>query len=382
MFSLPVSICVWGLLMVALSHSASAADSDRTYFTNPPSSQSDADGMPVYELGSVQEISWTTDLDIFNISIWQRDRGSGNKNSGGNIFGLSTNNSHSSQSRTNRRTAKTSPSETINTFSWAVQTYSLDLSDSSIFFLSIEAGSHSSTSANFNITSSTKSYPSSSPIADSDSESESESDPDSPTTTDSPTSLTSTGKIALGLGAGIGAPLISLLAILAYFQYRSARRAYAHTQALQNHPDYHHHSHPQSQAPPPAWRHPSASPGMDQLTVPPSILPPKQVPASVPLYRNRSLPPSELPQKLARPVYEPPWEVHSDSAVGHAPVPAPAPALVGLGVGVGVGNWSGNEHTKRTGYSRGPRPETRNTSVRSSAGLGIPELPGEGSNFI
>ncbi|OJI95945.1 hypothetical protein ASPVEDRAFT_210508 [Aspergillus versicolor CBS 583.65] len=352
MFSLPVSICVWSLVIVALSHNASAADSDRTYFTNPPSS-TDADGMPDYELGSVQEISWTTDLDIFNISIWQRDQDSGNKSNGGNIF------------------AKINPSETINTFSWAVQTYSLDLNDSSIFFLAIEAGSHSWTSANFIITSSTKSSPSSSttPISDSD----------SPTTTDSPTSLTSTGKIALGLGAGIGAPLICLLAILAYFQYRSARRAYTHTQALQNHPDHHHpHHHSHSQQPPPAWRHPSASPTMDQLTVPPSILPPKQVPMSVPLYRNRSLPPSELPQKLARPVYEPPWEVHSDSAVGHAHAQAQAP--VGLGVGVGVGNWS--EHTTRTGYGRDSRGGTGNTSVRSSAGLGIPELPGEGSNFI
>lgn len=98
---------------------------------------------------------------------------------------------------------------------------------------------------------------------------------------------------------------------------------------------------------------------------------------SVPLYRNRSLPPSELPQKLARPVYEPPWEVHSDSAVGHAQAQAP----VGLGVCVGVGNWSGNEHT-RTEHGRDSRGGTRNTSVRSSAGLGIPELPGEGSNFI
>lgn len=97
MFSLPVSLCVWGLVIVALSHNACAADSDRTYFTNPPSSQTDADGMPDYELGSVQEISWTTDLDIFNISIWQRDGGSGNKSNGGNIFGLS-NSSQSSVS--------------------------------------------------------------------------------------------------------------------------------------------------------------------------------------------------------------------------------------------------------------------------------------------
>lgn len=90
MFSLPVSICAWVLAIVVLSHNASAANSDRTYFTNPPSSQADADGMPDYELGNVQEISWTTDLDVFNISIWQRDRGSGNKSNGGNIFGLST----------------------------------------------------------------------------------------------------------------------------------------------------------------------------------------------------------------------------------------------------------------------------------------------------
>lgn len=90
MFFLPVSICAWVLVIVVLSHNASAANSDRTYFTNPPSSQADADGMPEYELGNVQEISWTTDLDIFNISIWQRDRGSGNKSNGGNIFGLST----------------------------------------------------------------------------------------------------------------------------------------------------------------------------------------------------------------------------------------------------------------------------------------------------
>ncbi|KAL4988718.1 hypothetical protein BDW68DRAFT_158535 [Aspergillus falconensis] len=87
-----------------LDPDADADSSVKTYFTNPTSS-SDSQAIPTYELGSVQNITWTTNLDVYNISIWQRSTGNvtgigsesggvGESSSvsiqGGNIFGTST----------------------------------------------------------------------------------------------------------------------------------------------------------------------------------------------------------------------------------------------------------------------------------------------------
>ncbi|KAL4920524.1 hypothetical protein BDW62DRAFT_198833 [Aspergillus aurantiobrunneus] len=331
---MPISI--YALVLIAWSGSVAAVISDRTYFTNPPSSDSDADDMPSYELGSVQELSWTTDLDVFNISIWQRgreDENIGLNASGGNIF------------------SQTNPSNPITTISWAVQPYAFDLNTSSIFYLAIESAPNKWASTNFNITQSSSNRSSSSPSQFPETN-YTDSDPSS-TSEASSTSLTSTGKIALGLGVGIGAPLISLLAILAYFQYRSARRAYTHT----HHPNPHTHPHPHSYSQPPPMGYPSPSTAVEQV---PFSVP---TPAPVPLYRNLS--PSELPQKLAEPLHLQPWEVHSQCA---APVP----------LGLEVGSRSDRE----TINGRVSKSGTRSTSVRASRGLGIPELPGESYNFI
>ncbi|KAL3470699.1 hypothetical protein BJX99DRAFT_263971 [Aspergillus californicus] len=272
-------ICIWVFVVwsggvVGISHS-SDSNSDGTYFVNPPSlsTGSSSDDL-VYDLESIQEISWTTDRDVYNISIWQRDGDqNGSSTSGGNIF------------------AKTTPSGTLTNFTWVVQTYSLDLSPPT-FFLAIEAGSHKWTSEDFNITqSSSSSSPSSS---------------DSTSTTNPPeseaTSLTSTGKIALGLGAGIGAPLITLLAILAYFQYRSARRGY-------NSPPPHSQPHSHSSHQPPTGPYPPLSLSPSRNLPPTPAVEQMQMHQPAPLYRN--LAPSELPPKLHPPVYLPPWEVHA-----------------------------------------------------------------------
>ncbi|KAL4953961.1 hypothetical protein BDW69DRAFT_164109 [Aspergillus filifer] len=358
------------LSLIAPSSAAVRVGSEATYFTHPISSDSDpsSEESLSYELGSIQEISWVTDLDVFSISIWQRgdDGASTTKSSsGGTIF------------------AKTEESDPVTTISWVVQTYSFDLDTSSVFYLAIEGDDDSNgySSADFNITSSSSSssssnnstIPSSTETSTSSSR-ESESDDSSPpAATSSSTYLTSTGKIALGLGVGIGAPLISLLAILAYFQYRSIRRQNHMNPDLHPHPHSHpHHGHtdsvPYPQTPHGHYsHHPSMSGGIYpspspkdqqqnqhhhlQIPLPPSILPPSPIPTSGPLYRTANTEPSELPQKLAKPVHFPPWEVHSESVT-----PA-STTLDGLGV---LPATSDSENSRRlSGRRRDSRGQAR-----------------------
>ncbi|KAL5046064.1 hypothetical protein BDW71DRAFT_207739 [Aspergillus fruticulosus] len=197
-----------------LDPDADADSSVKTYFTNPTSS-SDSQAIPTYELGSVQNITWTTNLDVYNISIWQR--------STGNVTGIGSESGGVGESSSvsiqgGNIFAQTTATERVDTFTWVVQTYSLDLTLSSIFYLSIE-GDATSTSSDFNITTTP-------PSSSSSSNSSTTALPiPNPASTETASSLTSTGKIALGLGVGVGAPLITLLAILAYFQYRTGRRA-------------------------------------------------------------------------------------------------------------------------------------------------------------
>ncbi|KAL4965553.1 fungal specific transcription factor domain-containing protein [Aspergillus stella-maris] len=348
-FFLFVCLQIQFFSLIALSSAAVRVGSEETYFTHPVSSDSDPSSEEElsYELRSIQEVSWVTDLDVFNISIWQRgDNGASStkSSSGGLIF------------------AKTEESDPVTTISWVVQTYSFELDTSSVFYLAIEGDSDSNeyTSADFNITSSSSLSSSSSknstiPSSAETPTSSSSDDSSSSAATSSSTSLTSTGKIALGLGVGIGAPLISLLAILAYFQYRTIRRQnYLHPD-LHPHPHPRHHGHghtdsvPYPQTPHGHYSHnPSMTggfypspPPIDQqqqhhhlqIPLPPSILPPSPIPTSGSLYRTANTEPSELPQKLAKPVHLPPWEVHSES-VTLTPTPPSSTSmnLDGLGV--------------------------------------------------
>ncbi|KAL3432596.1 hypothetical protein BDV09DRAFT_205827 [Aspergillus tetrazonus] len=259
--------------------------SAKTYFTNPPSNP-DLEVIPTFELGSIQNIAWTTNLDFYNISIWQRTTGNVSSHEGGSD---GENESISANIQGGNIFAQTTANERVNTFAWVVQTYSLDLALSSIFYLSIE-GDATSTSRDFDITTSPSS-----------SFSNTASSAPNPASTETSSSLTSTGKIALGLGVGVGAPLITLLAILAYFQYRSGRRAYMLTESqsqLYSHPlsglglglGLSGMGYPSPSAPAPA-------PAMDQLAVPSSI---------PTLYRNPNLNPlqypAELMPRLTRPV--------------------------------------------------------------------------------
>ncbi|KAL4761205.1 uncharacterized protein BDW70DRAFT_168237 [Aspergillus foveolatus] len=253
--------------------------SAKTYFTNPPSNP-DLEAIPTFELGSIQNIAWTTNLDFYNISIWQRTTGNVSSNGGGSD---GESGSISGNIQGGNIFAQTTANERVNTFAWVVQTYSLDLALSSIFYLSIE-GDATSTSRDFNITTSPSSSSNSSNTATS---------APNPASTETSSSLTSTGKIALGLGVGVGAPLITLLAILAYFQYRSGRRAYMLTESQSQL-----YSHPPSGFglglglggmgyPSPSA--PAPTPAMDQLAVPPSI---------PTLYRNPILNPVQYPAEL------------------------------------------------------------------------------------
>ncbi|KAL4816913.1 hypothetical protein BDW67DRAFT_175182 [Aspergillus spinulosporus] len=251
----------------------------KTYFTNPPSNF-DLEAIPTYELGSIQNIAWMTNLDFYNITIWQRTSGNVSNIGGGSDGGGE---SISANIQGGNIFAQTTATERMNTFAWVVQTYSLNLALSSIFYLSIE-GDTTSTSGDFNITTSPSSSSNSSTTA---------SPAPNPASTETSSSLTSTGKIALGLGVGVGAPLITLLAILAYFQYRSGRRAYMLTESQSQ---LYSHSpsglglglglggigYPSPSAPAPA-------PTMDQLAVP------RPIPN---LYRNPSLNPVQYPAEL------------------------------------------------------------------------------------
>ncbi|RDW63128.1 uncharacterized protein DSM5745_10239 [Aspergillus mulundensis] len=369
-FALTLSVFPCTAVAIARNETKdSKADSDslvKTYFTNP-SSDSTSHGMPTYELGSIQNITWTTNLNVYNISIWQRATGNvtsmdsggdGVSIQGGNVF------------------------ERVTSFSWVVQTYSFDLSLSSIFYFSID-GDATSTSRDFDITTTAPASSSSTSLSQSPS-----SNTDAQPATE-PTSLTSTGKIALGLGVGVGAPLITLLAILAYFQYRSGRRAYSHAESQS---PSHLFSHPPSGlgvgSGGMGYASPSAvamSMGQQQrhqqhLAVPPLI------PA---LYPNFSVDPvacqSELQPKFARPVQLHPWEIDAHPRIyspvtvpaeARAPVsaslpePPPRPPSVGLGVGRSgsAGRGSGSGSGSGSGRSRSrsrSRPSTNSTRSRS-----------------
>ncbi|CEL03419.1 hypothetical protein ASPCAL04574 [Aspergillus calidoustus] len=419
------------------THTSIKLSRDENYFTSPGSANpdSDSDSATLYEVGDVVEVSWITTLDVFNVTLWQRDlsrggNGTSGVRSGGNIF------------------SKTSSTSTLSNISWIVQTYALDLEKPSTFFLSIDAYTDAVASSNsnsnskldyedwpstgfvsgmFNISSSSTTA-STQPNTETNTGTSEETSTDqrSETTNTPETSLTSTGKIALGLGAGIGAPLISLLAILAYFQVRSARRKYASSQ----HAQQQHHQHHPSIPPPPEMSlsmpglahhaHPHQGMGLGLYPPPFSVSPnsnpgqglAEQIPSRNPV-------PSELSQKVAKPVVLPPWEVdaapestsptsapdpNSGMGIGNTngvtranttitviprPNARPRPAARGLGIerergrrgpGLGEGTGPGKRSmwsTRRVGQ---PDNTTSTGGRQSTITIGLPELPGE--NYI
>ncbi|KAL4771911.1 hypothetical protein BDW60DRAFT_46204 [Aspergillus nidulans var. acristatus] len=372
--------------------------SAKAYFANPPSNF-DLEAIPTFELGSIQDIAWTTNLDCYNISIWQRTTGNVSSMGGGSD---GESESISVNIQGGNIFAQTTANERVNTFAWVVQTYSLDLALSSIFYLSIE-GDATSTSGDFNITTS--------PPSSSSNSSNTASPAPNPASTETSSSLTSTGKIALGLGVGVGAPLITLLAILAYFQYRSGRHAYMLTESqsqLYSHPPsglglglgLGGMGYPSPSAPAPA-------PAMDQLAVPPSI---------PTLFRNPNLNtvqnPAELMPRLPRPVQVQPWEIDANPRF-YSPTPAasppPPPPLGSSGersASATDENGNRNERSMSRSTTNSDRNSARSASTSTStstsssararsmsrtrgtrAGVGsgaieIPELPGESYNFI
>ncbi|KAJ0425375.1 hypothetical protein BJY00DRAFT_179670 [Aspergillus carlsbadensis] len=423
------------------THTSTKLSRNENFFTSPSNtdSDSDLDSVLVHEVGDVLEISWTTTLDVFNVTLWQRElsrggNGTAGVRSGGNIF------------------SKTSSASTLTNISWIVQPYALDLETSSTFFLSIDAYTNAITNSNSNSKLDYEEWPSTGFVSglfnisssSSTTSTQSNADPDTETgeetttdqrseTTNTPeSSLTSTGKIALGLGAGIGAPLISLLAILAYFQVRNARRKYAASQHAQNQ-----HHHPPIPPPPemslsmPSLAHhphhqQGPGPGLypPPFSVSPSSNPGLNLGEHIP-YRNPV--PSELSQKVAKPIFHPPWEVDAsrestspdptssnensnENGVTRAnttitviprPNARPRPAARGLGIerergrrGPGLGEGTGPGKRSMWSTRRVGQPDTTTSSTstggtggpggpggrQSTITIGIPELPGE--NYI
>jgi hypothetical protein len=77
----------------SLTRTSTKLSRDENYFTSPSNtdSASDSASVPVYDVRDVLEISWITTLDVFNVTLWQRDLSRGNNGtagvrSGGNIF--------------------------------------------------------------------------------------------------------------------------------------------------------------------------------------------------------------------------------------------------------------------------------------------------------
>lgn len=75
------------------THTSTKLSRDENYFTSPGNANpdSDSDSATVYEVGDVVEVSWITTLDVFNVTLWQRDlsrggNGTSEVRSGGNIF--------------------------------------------------------------------------------------------------------------------------------------------------------------------------------------------------------------------------------------------------------------------------------------------------------
>jgi len=185
------------------------------YFLNPPTSGNSKDftNNVVWSLGSVQLLQWTTDLDGYNISLWQQN--------------LTGNSAAVANSPIFSHNAGILPTGSI---SWLVQLpQDFDLETSSVFYLGggTSVGNAVFTSHYFNITNKAVSVSSSSASTSASSiASSSTSSAASPFQTSSTTAILPTGsaqssnngltgstKVGLAVGLGVGVPLILLLGI-------------------------------------------------------------------------------------------------------------------------------------------------------------------------
>ncbi|KAI0851834.1 hypothetical protein F5Y00DRAFT_229370 [Daldinia vernicosa] len=192
-------------------------------FFNPPNAldgPTDYSTNPVWTLGEIQTIKYTTTYSNYTIDLWQESRDGGSATAGPSIF----------QTR----------SGAVTQFDWSVQAFEFDLSDFDVFFLwlsplqSDDPNPLSVTSRYFNITRAPASTTTSSSSTSASGSSSTISPPSSSatqSTTSSPAVVSPTANPDDGLSAGASAGIgvgaaFAVIALVAggFFLWRRRRR--------------------------------------------------------------------------------------------------------------------------------------------------------------
>ncbi|EEP80267.1 predicted protein [Uncinocarpus reesii 1704] len=205
----------WFLLSLAIAGSA-GLNPEKNRFVNPGR----GGPTPVWLVGEEQVISWKTEMEVYNISLWHEFPGGGGATFGSVLYSASS-------------------SAMPMNFTWTVQLYDFDLSFSNVFFFWFNRGAREHfISRYFNITrddsilstrstattmsTATTSVPSSlpsSPDASATATTPIETADATPSSEPQSDGLTTNSKVGLGVGVGIGVPIIALLAFIAFSKY-------------------------------------------------------------------------------------------------------------------------------------------------------------------
>ncbi|KAF2494768.1 hypothetical protein BU16DRAFT_527754 [Lophium mytilinum] len=203
---------------------AISAESNFWLFPGRAGDSNDYSLDPIFPLSSTQRLQWNTDFDTYNLTLWQQSSPGGAATSGAIIY------------------AKSSSDSEVGGFEWNVQTYSLKLEDSPVFFIWVlDPEGNSFTSHYFNITAkgvSSSITASATSTATSTSASTSDASARSVTATQSvpvqtlsaptqspqPQNNNSAFKVGLGVGLGLGIPLVLLLGVYLGMKAMKTRR--------------------------------------------------------------------------------------------------------------------------------------------------------------
>ncbi|KAF2463787.1 uncharacterized protein BDR25DRAFT_307570 [Lindgomyces ingoldianus] len=174
----------------------------------------------VMDLGSVQGISWTTNLtvsDFFNLTLWQQNGGGGATVSTTPLYIHNEND------------------PLLESMDWVVQAYELNLDRSNVFYLEMGWEGPRFFSHYFNVSRSVATSSLSSSASTSPSSSAATTQPSATTSSmalsenGSKGGLSQDAKIGLGVGIGLGVPTILLLGIIAGALVSKTRKSQAHS---------------------------------------------------------------------------------------------------------------------------------------------------------
>ncbi|KAF2805737.1 uncharacterized protein BDZ99DRAFT_574608 [Mytilinidion resinicola] len=224
MFGMIRPLLILGHLLLAIGISA---ESNFWLFPGQNGANNDYSENPILPQSTPQPLRWSTDFDAYTIRLWQQHL-SGNKATAGETM-----------------YAKSSEDSEVGNFTWTVQTYSMDLEDSNVFFLQVDdLHGHSITSHYFNITAGgvsssittlATSTTTSTSVADSSTRSATAtqsfpaSTPSAATQSPQPQNKDTAVKIGLGVGLGLGIPLVLLLGVYLGMQAMKTRQTAGET---------------------------------------------------------------------------------------------------------------------------------------------------------